>query len=47
MILEGKSLKKTLDKKEVLAEIDIFVDSKKTYGLLGPNGAGKPHFFRS
>ena len=45
MILEGKSLKKTLDKKEVLAEIDIFVDSKKTYGLLGPNGAGKTTLF--
>ena len=45
MILEGKSLKKTLDEKEVLAEIDIFVDSKKTYGLLGPNGAGKTTLF--
>ena len=45
MILEGKNLKKTLDKKEVLAEIDIFVDSKKTYGLLGPNGAGKTTLF--
>jgi len=45
MILEGKSLKKTLDKKEILAEIDIFVDSKKTYGLLGPNGAGKTTLF--
>ena len=45
MILEGKSLKKTLDKKEVLAEIDIIVDSKKTYGLLGPNGAGKTTLF--
>ncbi len=45
MILEGKSLKKTLDKKEVLAEIDIFVDSKKIYGLLGPNGAGKTTLF--
>ena len=45
MILEGKSLKKTLDKKEVLAEIDIFVDSNKTYGLLGPNGAGKTTLF--
>ena len=45
MILEGKSLKKTLDKKEVLEEIDIFVDSKKTYGLLGPNGAGKTTLF--
>ena len=45
MILEGKNLKKTLDKKEVLAEIYIFVDSKKTYGLLGPNGAGKTTLF--
>lgn len=45
MILEGKSLKKTLDEKELLAEIDIFVDSKKIYGLLGPNGAGKTTLF--
>ena len=45
MILEGKSLKKTLDEKEVLAEIDIDVDSKKIYGLLGPNGAGKTTLF--
>ena len=45
MILEGKSLKKTLDEKEVISEIDIFVDSKKTYGLLGPNGAGKTTLF--
>ena len=45
MILKGKSLKKTLDEKELLAEIDIFVDSKKIYGLLGPNGAGKTTLF--
>ena len=45
MILEGKGLKKTLDEKELLAEIDIFVDSKKIYGLLGPNGAGKTTLF--
>ena len=45
MILEGKRLKKTLDEKELLAEIDIFVDSKKIYGLLGPNGAGKTTLF--
>ena len=45
MRIEGKKLKKVLNKINILDSIDISINSDKTYGLLGPNGAGKTSLF--
>ncbi len=45
MHIEGKKLKKVLNKIKILESIDISINSDKTYGLLGPNGAGKTSLF--
>ncbi len=45
MHIEGKKLKKVLNKINVLESIDISITSDNIYGLLGPNGAGKTSLF--
>ena len=45
MRIEGKKLKKVLNKINILESVDISITSEKIYGLLGPNGAGKTSLF--
>ena len=45
MHIEGKRLKKILNKINILGGIDISINSDSIFGLLGPNGAGKTSLF--
>ena len=40
-IVEIKELFKTIDKEEILSDINLQIAEGEIYGLLGPNGAGK------
>lgn len=40
-IVEIKELFKTIDKEEILSDINLQIAKGEIYGLLGPNGAGK------
>ena len=40
-IVEIKELFKTIDKEEILSDINLQIVEGEIYGLLGPNGAGK------
>ena len=40
-IVEIKELFKTIDKEEILSDINLQIDEGEIYGLLGSNGAGK------
>ena len=40
-IVEIKELFKTIDKEEILSDINLQIAEGEVYGLLGPNGAGK------
>ena len=40
-IVEIKELFKTIDKEEILSDINLQIAEGEIYGFLGPNGAGK------
>lgn len=40
-MIEIKSLSYTLDKKQILKDINLTFEKGKIYGIIGPNGAGK------
>ena len=40
-ILQTRQLTKTIDKKDLVKNVDIHVKKGEIYGFLGPNGAGK------
>lgn len=40
-IVEIKGLYKTINKEEILSDINLEIEEGKIYGFLGPNGAGK------
>ncbi|MBO0473849.1 ATP-binding cassette domain-containing protein [Enterococcus ureasiticus] len=46
MSLEIKQLKKTMNEREILKEIDLIIPEGEIYGFLGANGAGKTTIFR-
>ncbi|MEI5994174.1 ABC transporter ATP-binding protein [Candidatus Enterococcus mansonii] len=46
MSLEIKQLKKTMNEREILKEIDLTIPEGEIYGFLGANGAGKTTIFR-
>ncbi|WP_348921503.1 ABC transporter ATP-binding protein [Enterococcus rotai] len=46
MSLEIKQLKKVMNEREILKEIDLTIPEGEIYGFLGANGAGKTTIFR-
>ncbi|SHF37694.1 ABC transporter ATP-binding protein [Caloramator proteoclasticus] len=46
-VVEVKNLQKTINGREVLRDINLFVKQNEIYGLLGKNGAGKTTTIRS
>ena len=40
-VLEVKSLKKVLGKREIIKDLSFSVEEGEVFGFLGPNGAGK------
>lgn len=46
-IIDIKGLSVSYDRKRVLSNIFLKIESGKTYGLIGPNGAGKSTLFKS
>lgn len=46
MSLEIKQLKKTMNEREIVKEIDLIIPEGEIYGFLGANGAGKTTIFR-
>ena len=46
IILEYKNVNKIFDKKEVLKDVNLKIESNKIVGLLGKNGSGKSTLFK-
>ena len=46
IILEYKNVNKNFDKKEVLKDVNLKIESNKIVGLLGKNGSGKSTLFK-
>jgi len=47
LIIDIKGLSVSYDRKRVLSNIFLKIESGYTYGLIGPNGAGKSTLFKS
>ncbi len=45
-MIEIKNVSKTIDKRIVLKNINLKLESGKTYGIVGPNGSGKSMLLR-
>jgi ABC-type uncharacterized transport system ATPase subunit len=45
LAIEVRGLRKSFDKKEAVAGIDMEIAAGSLAGLVGPNGAGRPHPF--